>query len=88
MPAGKRHQSSSVLYTLVLFVGLFIISSVLAVVFYTKSEDFKDRLDMLETSTDELANADERLKLGSLVGSRDSGSYLGQLLNYHKRPRR
>ena len=85
MPAGKRHQSSSVLYTLVLFVGLFIISSVLAIVFYTKSEDFKDRLDMLETSTDELANADERLKLGSLVGSRDSGSYLGQLLNYHKK---
>ena len=49
MPAGKRHQSSSVLYTLVLFVGLFIISSVLAVVFYTKSEDFKDRVARLET---------------------------------------
>ncbi|MCH7919294.1 MAG: hypothetical protein IIC50_15085 [Planctomycetes bacterium] len=68
MPAGKRHQSSSVLYTLVLFVGLFIISSVLAVVFYTKSEDFKDRVARLDTLIDELASADERLKLGSLVG--------------------
>ena len=83
MPAGKRHQSSSVLYTLVLFVGLFIISSVLAVVFYTKSEDFKDRVARLETSIDELASATERSDLGRLVGSRDSGSYLGQLLNYH-----
>jgi len=83
MPAGKRHQSSSVLYTLVLFVGLFIISSVLAVVFYTKSEDFKDRVARLETSTDELASATERSALGRLVGSRDSGSYLGQLLSYH-----
>ncbi len=51
MPAGKRHQSNSVLYTLVLFVGLFIISAVIAVVFYTKSEDFKADVARLREST-------------------------------------
>ena len=39
MPAGKRQQSNTVLYTLILFVGLFIVSSVLAVVFYTQAEE-------------------------------------------------
>lgn len=83
MPAGKRHQSNSVLYTLVLFVGLFIISSVLAVVFYTKSEEYKKTIATRENENEELATSEERLTLPKMVGSRDSGSYLGQLLNYH-----
>ncbi len=82
MPAGKRQQSNTVLFTLVLFVGLFIVASVVAVVFYTKSEDYKTRAATLERDIDALANSSELPRLPSLVGSKNADSYLGVLLNY------
>ena len=82
MPAGKRQQSNTVLFTLVLFVGLFIVASVVAVVFYTKSEDHKNRATTLESDIEALASSSERTRLPSLVGSKNSDSYLGVLLDY------
>jgi len=83
MPAGKRQQSSTVLYTLILFVGLFIVASVGAVVFYTKSEDYRVRLQDLERTTNDLASASERARLNAIVGANSKGSYLSTLGYYN-----
>jgi hypothetical protein len=39
MPAGKKYQSSAMLYTVVTFVALFIIAAAVAVVYYIKAEE-------------------------------------------------
>jgi len=82
MPAGKRQQSNTVLYTLILFVGLFIVASVLAVVFYTKAEDNRSKVADLERTIGDLASTSEQNRLSSLVGAK-SGSYLRTLLDHH-----
>lgn len=82
MPAGKRQQSNTVLYTLILFVGLFIVSGVLAVVFYTKAEDNRSQAAALEQTISDLATTSEQNRLASLVGAK-SGTYLATLLGYH-----
>jgi hypothetical protein len=82
MPAGKRQQSNTVLYTLILFVGLFIVACVLAVVFYTKAEENRSNVTELERTIADLASTSEQNRLSSLVGAK-SGSYLGTLLGYH-----
>ena len=83
MPAGKRHQSNTILFTLILFVALFIVASVVAVVFYTKSEDNRTRLLQLEGTTNELATVEERNRLSTIVGDKLAASYLGTLQEFH-----
>ena len=39
MPPGKRRQSNAMLYTLITFVGLFIIATTVAVIYYVKAEE-------------------------------------------------
>ena len=43
MPAGKRQQSNAMLYTVITFVGLFLISTVIAVVFYLQDRKTQDK---------------------------------------------
>ena len=85
MPAGKRQQSNTVLYTLIIFVGFFILSTVFAVVFYTKSEDYKASLLNLENQINDTVTSTEISKMSTLVGARTSGSYMNTLISFHDR---
>ncbi len=85
MPAGKRQQSNTVLYTLIIFVAFFIVSTVFAVVFYTKSEDYKANLMSLENQISDIATASEQNKMSTLVGSKTSGSYMNTMVSFHDR---
>jgi len=85
MPAGKRQQSNTVLYTLIIFVAFFILSTVFAVVFYTKSEDYKASLLNLENQINDTVTNTEIQKMSTLVGARTSGSYMNTLISFHDR---
>ena len=83
MPAGKRQQSSAILYTLVTFVGLFIVAATLAVIYYVKFEEQRriandNERDLAEMVTD----ADWRNR-GSIVGAKKTNeTYLSKMVDY------
>ncbi|MCP4450246.1 MAG: hypothetical protein GY809_02210 [Planctomycetes bacterium] len=85
MPAGKRQQSNTVLYTLIIFVAFFIVSTVFAVIFYTKSEDYKANVMSLESQISDIATVSEQSRISTLVGSKTAGSYMNTMLSFHDR---
>ena len=85
MPAGKRQQSNTVLYTLIIFVAFFIVSTVFAVIFYTKSEDYKAARMSLENDISDIVTGTERQKMSTLVGAKVSGSYMNTMVGFHDR---
>jgi hypothetical protein len=71
------------LYTLITFVGLFIATTTIAVIYYVKAEEYKTALADMQRDMDDLASDRERNALGGTVGSKKSQeSYLGLLLSY------
>ena len=85
MPAGKRQQSSTMI-TLVVFVGLFFISAILAVVFYMKAEGYRSTGAEVQRQVDDLASRSEVQNLSTVVGARELGStWLGTMVDYHNR---
>ena len=83
MPAGKRKQSSAILYTLVIFVGLFIVAATLAVIFYVKFEEQRTQAQDAQRNLDEMAIQAEIRNIGSLVGARQKQkTYLGTMVDY------
>src|SRR4030042_1009246 len=70
MPAGKRQQNSAMLYTVITFVGLFIISTVLAVIFYLQAEKHRTEAVTLQNQMDELASAQDLQRIGKIVGAK------------------
>lgn len=86
MPPRKRQQSNAMLYTLVAFVGLFIIATTFAVVYYVKAEDFRTRQAQAQDDLEEYASIAERQNVGSLVGSKQSQqTYLNKMLEHMDR---
>ena len=83
MAAAKRPQSNAMLYTVITFVGLFILSTVLAVIYYLKAEDYKNEAATLRTQRDELASSAEMRKIGAIVGTKHrTKSRLGTMVDY------
>ncbi len=83
MPIGRMQQSRAMFYTLIVFVGLFLIAVVLAIVFYIKSEDYRKKADNLQDQIRELASSSERQRIGAIVGSKQGGkSRLGTMVDY------
>jgi len=83
MPAGKRKQSSAILYTLVIFVGLFIVAATLAVIFYVKFEEQRTQAQDAQRNLDEMAIQAEIRNIGALVGARQKQkTYLGTMVDY------
>ena len=83
MPAGKRQQNSAMLYTVITFVGLFIVSTVVAVVFYLQTEKNRTKAVALQSQMDELANSAELRKIGAIVGAKQPRkSRLGTMVDY------
>jgi len=83
MPAGKRQQSNTMLYSLVTFVGLFIIATILAVIFYVKFEDSRARAQESQRRlADIVTNGDWRDR-ERIIGTVTTGqTYIGKMVDY------
>ena len=83
MPAGKKHQSNAVLYTMITFVGLFIIATTAAVIYYVKFEEQRTIAEKSKSRLNEMANSGERQKIGTIVGAKQSRkSWLGTMVDH------
>ncbi len=83
MPIGKRQQSSAMLYTVITFVGLFLVSTVLAVIFYLQAEKHRTKAVTLQNQMNELASGSEMQKIGTIVGIKQPRkSRLGTMVDY------
>lgn len=83
MPARRRKQSNAMLYTLITFVGLFIATTTVAVIFYVKAEEYKTGLADLQREMNDLATNQQRNALGTTVGAKQGQeTYLGLLTDY------
>ncbi|MCE5186115.1 MAG: hypothetical protein LLF76_08340 [Planctomycetaceae bacterium] len=82
MAARQGSQSNAMLYALITFVGLFIISAVAAVVYYVKAEDYRVLSQNAKDDLNKIANAVENGSLAKIVGKPEEGkSYLGTMQN-------
>lgn len=83
MAVVRPAQSNTMLYTVITFVALFIISAVLAVVFYLKSEDWRDQYLSTQKDMADFASQNQMRNIGALVGQKERNqNRLGQLLGY------
>ncbi|OHB64196.1 MAG: hypothetical protein A2168_02820 [Planctomycetes bacterium RBG_13_50_24] len=83
MPARRRKQSNAMLYTLITFVGLFIATTTVAVIYYVKAEEYKTAEADLQRKLDDFADGRERQELGEKVGTKQPGkTWLGTMVDY------
>src|SRR4030042_2563898 len=83
MPARRRKQSNAMLYTLITFVGLFIATTTVAVIFYVKAEEHRGNLEDAQREIRNLASEKEQQALGSMVGAKQGQkSWLGTMVDY------
>ncbi len=83
MPARRRKQSNAMLYTLITFVGLFIVATTVAVIYYVEAEDNRTRLTDMQNQIDNLADSREQNALGTIVGTKASRkSWLGTMVEH------
>ena len=69
------------LYTLITFVGLFIASTTIAVIYYVKAEEHRTAADNLQNEIRDYATNQERTDVGKDIGSRLSGrTWLGTMI--------
>jgi hypothetical protein len=83
MPARRRKQSNAMLYTLITFVGLFIATTTVAVIYYVKAEEYNNRRADLQHEMDNIATDRERQALGSIIGTKQPGkTWLATMVDY------
>jgi len=71
------------LYTLITFVGLFIATTTVAVIYYVKAEEYKTGEADLQRDIDNLATDRERQALGTIVGTKQPNkTWLGTMVDY------
>ncbi len=76
--AARGSQSNTMMYSLITFVGLFVIATVCAVIFYIKSEEYRTQYEAKRNDIERIANSREQAALARVVGKPESGkSYLG-----------
>jgi len=73
MPIARTQQTKAIFYTLIVFVGLFIVSTIFAITFYVKSEDHRKKSESLKDQLNEYASPSERQRIGQIVGSKQTG---------------
>jgi hypothetical protein len=83
-PPRRRKQSNAMLYTLITFIGLFIASTTIAVIYYVKAEEHRTTLVELQNDLEDYANDRERQTgMGNIIGARPGNqSWLGTLTDY------
>jgi hypothetical protein len=83
MPARRRKQSNAMLYTLITFVGLFIATTTVAVIYYVKAEEYKTAQAGLDRDMNDIATEGERKAWGTIVGTKQPGkTWLGTMIDY------
>jgi hypothetical protein len=70
MPIARAQQTKAVFYTLIVFVGLFIIATIFAITYYVKSEDHRKKSEGLQSQLNEYASPSEQQRIGQIVGSK------------------
>jgi hypothetical protein len=69
------------LYTLIAFIGLFVIATTVAVIYYVRAEEMRTDIRDLESQMSDLASSDELLELDARVGTKLPGeSRLGTMM--------
>ncbi|MGD0784638.1 MAG: hypothetical protein ABR969_02370 [Sedimentisphaerales bacterium] len=83
MAVARQEQRNVMLYTVITFVGLFIVAAVLAVLFYIKSEDWRNQFLTSQQNQEEFATSSEVQNVGTLIGQKErKASRTRQLLGY------
>ena len=84
MPARRRKQSNAMLYTLITFVGLFIATTTVAVIYYVKAEEYKTAEADLQRELDNFVTDRERNDMGNIVGAKLPGNatWLATMVHY------
>ena len=83
MPPTKRRQSNDMLYTLIVLIGLCIVATTVAVIYYIRAEDYRTQSLEFETRVKDLASEEERRTLGTIVGTKmPDTTQLGTVLAY------
>ncbi|MHC5059757.1 MAG: hypothetical protein ACYTFK_01550 [Planctomycetota bacterium] len=83
MPAGKAMHSNTMLYTVLIFVGFFLVAAVCAVFFYVKADDYAAQRDDMAGQLGKLATDREVRELSKTVGKPVSGkTVLGTMAEY------
>lgn len=83
MPAGKRSQNNASIIALIIFISLFLIATVAAVVLYNMYEKQRTLSETLRAERQDLATDAQMRKIGSLVGTKEGGeTRLQTLLDY------
>jgi hypothetical protein len=86
MPARRRKQSNAMLYTLITFVGLFIATTTVAVIYYVKAEEYRTAEADLQREINNFATDRERQAVGTMVGTKLPGkTWLGTIIDYFDR---
>jgi hypothetical protein len=83
MSPAKRQQSDAMLYTLILFVGLFIAATTVAVIYYVKFEDQRTITEKAQSDLVEMATPTELQRIGTIVGAKQARkSRLATMVDY------
>lgn len=80
MATRQASQSNAMMYTLVTFIALFIITTVFAVIYYVKSEEFRTQAELAKGDLTSIVTSGEKNSLARIVGTAKEGkSYLGTM---------
>jgi len=79
MPARRRKQSNAMLYTLITFIGLLIVATAIAVIYYVKTEEYRDIADQAKSDLEEMTTPEQW---------RDRVKIVGKIPNILGRPRK
>jgi hypothetical protein len=83
MPPRRRKQSNAMLYTLIIFVGLFIATTTIAVIYYVRAEEYRTRLNESQNQLEDYATSREQQTVGNTVGAKPGNqSYMGTMIDY------
>ncbi len=82
MSPAKRQQSDAMLYTLILFVGLFIAATTVAVIYYVKFEDQRTIAEKAQNDLGEIATSTELQRIGTIVGAKTRKSRIATMVDY------
>ena len=91
MPARRRKQSNAMLYTLITFVGLFLVAIIIAGICYVKIEEYRDKAVKAESNLEEMVTSEQWQDRGKIVGKipqvslrpRKAGeTYLGKMVEH------
>jgi hypothetical protein len=70
MSPAKRQASDAMLYTLILFVGLFIAATTVAVIYYVKFEDQRTAAEKAQSDLQEIVSPTELQRIGTIIGAK------------------